>query len=135
MFDWYKGKVDQRRSRLHYLHLYDPRNDLAIGDGEPIRDLASLWDVKVGSLLFECGPPHNGFHDNREYSPIGTVDAAAVGGLLVGAFDGSEYCASGRVQITRGPLGPLLFSRRAQWPYRLPVSRPRFQLSADRSGS
>jgi len=49
MFDWYKGMVDQRTGRL--LYLYDPQNDLAIGDGKPIRDIASVWDVEVLSAF------------------------------------------------------------------------------------
>jgi hypothetical protein len=49
MFDWYKGMVDQRTGRL--LYLYDPRNALAIGDGEPIRDIAAMWDVEVLSAF------------------------------------------------------------------------------------
>lgn len=49
MFDWYKGMVDQRTGRL--LYLYDPRSDLAIGDGEPIRDIASVWDMEVLSAF------------------------------------------------------------------------------------
>jgi hypothetical protein len=31
MFKWYKGMVDETTGRL--LHLYDPENDVAIGDG------------------------------------------------------------------------------------------------------
>lgn len=46
MFDWYKGMVDQHTGRL--LYLYDPQHDRAIGDGEPIRDIAAVWDVEVG---------------------------------------------------------------------------------------
>ncbi len=49
MFDWYKGMVDQGTGRL--LYLYDPRSDLAIGDGEPIRDIASVWDMEVLSAF------------------------------------------------------------------------------------
>ena len=49
MFDWYKGMVDQRTGRL--LYLYDPQSDLAIGDGEPIRDIAAVWDVEVLSAF------------------------------------------------------------------------------------
>lgn len=49
MFDWYEGMVDRRTDRL--LYLYDPRSDLAIGDGEPIRDIASVWDVEVLSAF------------------------------------------------------------------------------------
>ncbi|UXA08315.1 D-glucuronyl C5-epimerase family protein [Mycobacterium sp. SMC-2] len=41
--------VDRRTGRL--LYLYDPRSDLAIGDGEPIRDIASVWDVEVLSAF------------------------------------------------------------------------------------
>ncbi len=49
MFDWYKGMVDQRTGRL--LYLYDPQSDFTIGDGEPIRDIASVWDVEVLSAF------------------------------------------------------------------------------------
>ncbi len=49
MFDWYKGMVDQRTGRL--LYLYDPRSHLAIGDGQPIRDIASVWDIEVLSAF------------------------------------------------------------------------------------
>lgn len=45
MFDWYKGMVDQRTGRV--LYIYDPHYDLAIGDGEPIRDIATVWAVEV----------------------------------------------------------------------------------------
>ena len=50
MFDWYKGMVDESTGRL--LYLYDPENEVAIGDGEPIRDIAAIWDVEVlGAFL------------------------------------------------------------------------------------
>jgi len=49
MFDWYKGMVDQHTGRL--LYRYDPENDLATGDGEPIRDIAAVWDVEVLSAF------------------------------------------------------------------------------------
>jgi hypothetical protein len=49
MFDWYKRMVDQHTGRL--LYLYEPEHDLAIGDGEPIRDIAALWDVEVLSAF------------------------------------------------------------------------------------
>jgi hypothetical protein len=49
MFDWYKGMVDEHTGRL--LYLYDPENDVTIGDGEPIRDIASIWDVEVLSAF------------------------------------------------------------------------------------
>jgi len=40
------------------------------------------------------------------------------------------------VALPAGPLlGPKLFSRRAQWPYRFPAYHPRFRLSANRSRS
>ncbi len=44
MFDWYKGMVDESTGRL--LYLYDPENDVTIGDGELIRDIAAIWDVE-----------------------------------------------------------------------------------------
>jgi hypothetical protein len=49
MFEWYKGMVDQSTGRL--LYLYDPENDVTISDGEPIRDIASIWDVEVLSAF------------------------------------------------------------------------------------
>jgi hypothetical protein len=49
MFDWYKGMVDERTGRL--LYLYDPANDVTISDGEPIRDIAAIWDVEVLSAF------------------------------------------------------------------------------------
>lgn len=49
MFDWYKGMVDESTGRL--LYLYDPENDVTIGDGEPIRDIAAIWDVEVLSAF------------------------------------------------------------------------------------
>jgi len=49
MFDWYKGMVDESTGRL--LYLYDPENDVTIGDGELIRDIAAIWDVEVLSAF------------------------------------------------------------------------------------
>jgi hypothetical protein len=49
MFDWYKGMVDESTGRL--LYLYDPENDVTTGDGEPIRDIAAIWDVEVLSAF------------------------------------------------------------------------------------
>jgi len=50
MFEWYKGMVDESTGRL--LYLYDPVKDVTIGDGEPIRDIAAIWDVEVlGAFL------------------------------------------------------------------------------------
>ncbi|QWG13152.1 hypothetical protein KMZ29_26380 [Bradyrhizobium sediminis] len=49
VFDWYKGMVDERTGRL--LYLYDPENDVTVGDGEPIRDIAAIWDVEVLSAF------------------------------------------------------------------------------------
>ena len=49
MFDWYKGMVDERTGRL--LYLYDPQIEITIGDGEPIRDIAAIWDVEVLSAF------------------------------------------------------------------------------------
>ncbi len=53
MFDWYKGMVDENTGRL--LYLYDPENDVTIGDGEPIRDIAAVWDVEVLSTFLGRG--------------------------------------------------------------------------------
>ena len=49
MFEWYKGMVDERTGRL--LYTYDPETDVAVGDGEPIRDIAAVWDVEVVSAF------------------------------------------------------------------------------------
>ena len=49
IFEWYKGMVDKSTNRL--LYLYDPERDVTIGDGEPIRDIAAIWDVEVLSAL------------------------------------------------------------------------------------
>ena len=50
MFEWYTGMVDEATGRL--LYSYDPETGLAIGDGEPIRDIAAVWDVEVlGAFL------------------------------------------------------------------------------------
>src|SRR5262249_521722 len=49
MFDWYKGMVDESTGRL--LYRYDPESDVTIGDGEPIRDIAAIWDVEVLSAF------------------------------------------------------------------------------------
>ncbi len=49
MFDRHKGMVDEATGRL--LYLYDPEHDIAIGDGEPIRDIAAIWDVEVLSAF------------------------------------------------------------------------------------
>ena len=49
MFEWYKGMVDESTGRL--LYLYDPENDVTIGDGELIRDIAAIWDVEVLSAF------------------------------------------------------------------------------------
>jgi hypothetical protein len=49
MFDWYKGMVDESTGRL--LYLYDPENDVTIGDGELVRDIAAIWGVEVLSAF------------------------------------------------------------------------------------
>jgi hypothetical protein len=49
MLEWYKGMVDDSSGRL--LYLYDPENDVVVGDGEPIRDIAAIWDVEVLSAF------------------------------------------------------------------------------------
>lgn len=49
MFEWYKGMVDKSTGR--FLYLYDPENGVTIGDGEPIRDIAAIWDVEMLSAF------------------------------------------------------------------------------------
>ena len=49
MFDWYKGMVDENTGRL--LYFYNPQTDVRIGDGEPIRDIAAIWDIEVLSAF------------------------------------------------------------------------------------
>jgi hypothetical protein len=49
MFDWYRGMIDEATGRL--LYSYHPETGLAIGDGEPIRDIAAVWDVEVLSAF------------------------------------------------------------------------------------
>jgi hypothetical protein len=44
--------VYERTGRL--LYLYDPENDVATGDGEPIREIAAVWDVEVLSAFLGC---------------------------------------------------------------------------------
>jgi hypothetical protein len=41
--------IDEATGRL--LYSYDPESGLAIGDGEPIRDIAAVWDVEVLSAF------------------------------------------------------------------------------------
>jgi hypothetical protein len=49
MFEWYTGMIDEGTRRL--LYLYDPESGTATGDGEPIRDIAAVWDVEVLSAF------------------------------------------------------------------------------------
>lgn len=49
IFEWYKGMVDERTGRL--LYVYDPANEVTTGDGEPIRDIAAIWDIEVLSAF------------------------------------------------------------------------------------
>jgi hypothetical protein len=49
ILEWYKGMVDEKTGRL--LYLYDPENEVTIGDGESIRDIAAIWDVEVLSAF------------------------------------------------------------------------------------
>lgn len=48
MFDWYKGMVDESTGRLLYLD--DPENDVTIGNGELIRDIAAIFDVEGATV-------------------------------------------------------------------------------------
>jgi hypothetical protein len=45
VFDWYKGMVSAETGRLVYS--YDPEEDVAVADGSPIRDIASIYDVEI----------------------------------------------------------------------------------------
>ncbi len=49
MLDWYKGMVNEHTGRL--LYLYEPQHELAISDGESIRDIAAVWDAEVLSTF------------------------------------------------------------------------------------
>ena len=49
MFEWYKGMVDTNTGRL--LYRYDPETGVTVSDGEPIRDIAAIWDVEVLSAF------------------------------------------------------------------------------------
>jgi hypothetical protein len=49
MFDWYKGMVDESTDR--FLYLYEPENGVTVANGEPIRDIATIWDVEVLSAF------------------------------------------------------------------------------------
>ena len=42
---WYQGMVSPRTGRLVYR--YDPELDTAECDGNPVRDIASVWDLEV----------------------------------------------------------------------------------------
>lgn len=43
--EWYEGMISERTGRL--LYTYEPERDIVFGDGSPIRDIASVWDVEV----------------------------------------------------------------------------------------
>ncbi len=45
IFDWYQGMISPGTGRLVYT--YDPERDVAIANGSPIRDIASIWDVEL----------------------------------------------------------------------------------------
>jgi len=49
MFAWYKGMVEPNTGRL--LYRYDPETGVTVCDGEPIRDIAAIWDVEVLSAF------------------------------------------------------------------------------------
>ena len=49
VFEWYKRMVDESTGRL--LYLYDPETGVTISDGEPIRDIAAIWDLEVLSTF------------------------------------------------------------------------------------
>lgn len=44
IIDWYKGMVSDETGRL--LYVYDPDQGIAVANGSPIRDIASIWDIE-----------------------------------------------------------------------------------------
>jgi hypothetical protein len=51
ILDWYKGMVSRETGRLVYT--YYPGEDVAVSNGSPIRDIASVWDVEVLSRFLD----------------------------------------------------------------------------------
>lgn len=47
ILDWYKGMISAETGRLVYT--YDPQADVAVTGGNPIRDIASVWDMELVS--------------------------------------------------------------------------------------
>lgn len=45
MFGWYQGMISEETGRLLYVH--EPGRNVALADGSPIRDIASVWDVEL----------------------------------------------------------------------------------------
>ena len=45
IFDWYKKMASQKNGRLVYM--YYPETDIAVTDGSPIREIASIWDIEI----------------------------------------------------------------------------------------
>ncbi|MFZ1102209.1 MAG: hypothetical protein WAN86_05085 [Hyphomicrobiaceae bacterium] len=45
------AKAWSTRARGRFLYLYDPESDVTVADGEPIRDIATIWDVEVLSAF------------------------------------------------------------------------------------
>ncbi len=45
--EWYKGMVSENTGRP--LYLYDPEANVAVANGSPIRDIASVWDMEIVS--------------------------------------------------------------------------------------
>lgn len=57
IFEWYRKMVSDETGRLVYT--YQPKEDVAVADGSPIRDIASVWDVALLSHFLqrdELGP-------------------------------------------------------------------------------
>lgn len=49
ILDWYQGMVSGRTGRLIYS--YDPEREVLLEDRNPIRDIASIWDVEQVSAF------------------------------------------------------------------------------------
>ena len=45
VFEWYRGMVAPETGRLAYI--YRPVQDAIVADGQPIRDIGTIWDVAI----------------------------------------------------------------------------------------
>ena len=76
MFEWYKSMVDESTGRLLYLY----ENGVTVGDGEPIRDIASIWDVEVLSAFLGRDDRGSAEFRGRRFGVV--LSANSVGRLL-----------------------------------------------------